>query len=138
MAASTTAPLELKRPADLEDPNGYATLWSIAAATFDDDLEKTREFAGRLLGFLCKQKCDFVVCSSTDAEYLDSTFERDNKLLYNWKAESEYVDMISQHAEVPYNTLRLFLLNRKFKPDGNYSPRRADRVEWFQDMWNVG
>lgn len=138
MSAGSTEAIDWKVAPDALDEDGFVSLWSIASATCDGDVEQTRELAAKLLGFLCKRQCDFVVVSTTDAEYLDQWFERDNKLLYDWKPESETVDILAQHAEVPYEAFLLFLETRKFKPSGNYSPRRADRVQWFTEMWNVG
>jgi hypothetical protein len=45
---------------------------------------------------------------------------------------------LSQHAEVPFDALVGFFLNQKFNPSGNYNPKRAQRVEWFSDKWNLG
>ena len=120
------------------DESGFASLWNIASATCEEDLEATRALAAKLLCFLCQKGCDFVVVSSTDAEYLDAWFERDSKLLYDWKPESELVDVLSQHAEVPFEALVSFMANQKFNPSTNYSPKRADRVEWFTNQWSVG
>jgi hypothetical protein len=124
-------------PGDL-DSNGFASIWNIASATAGENLESTRELAARLLCFLCHKKCDFVVVSTTDAEYLDAWFERDNKLLYDWKPESERVDVVSQHAEVPFEAMVGFLANQKFNLKSNYNPKRADRVDWFSNQWNLG
>ena len=101
-------------------------------------MEATRALAAKLLGFLCQKGCDFVVVSTTDAEYLDAWFERDSKLLYDWQPDSEKVDVLSQHAEVPFEALVVFLKNHKFNPEANYSPKRADRLEWFSNQWNLG
>ncbi|TWU60677.1 hypothetical protein Poly51_09580 [Rubripirellula tenax] len=124
-------------PEDL-DEEGYISIWNIASASCDKDLAMTRALSASLLGFLCKKGCDFVVTSSTNAEYLDSQFEKDNKVLYAWKPDSEMVDLVAQHAEVPYKAFIGFLANQKFNVTTNYSPRRIDRVEWFQNMWSVG
>ncbi len=102
------------------------------------NLESTRALAAKLLNFLCQRNCDFVVVSTTDAEYLDAWFERDNKLLYDWKPESEKVDVLSQHAEVPFEALAGFMANQKFNPSTNYKPNRAQRVEWFTNKWSLG
>ena len=80
----------------------------------------------------------FVVTSSTNAEYLDEWFERDKKILYDWNLDSEKVDVIAQHAEVPYEPFVSYLENQKFNPKTKYAPRRVDRVEWFQNQWSVG
>ncbi len=124
-------------PGDLDD-DGFVSIWNIASASCDGDLLKTRALAAKLLAFLCKKNCDFVVVSTTDADYLDAWFERDNKLLYDWNIDSETVDVVTQHAEVPFKSLVLFLANQKFNPRTKHSPKRADRVEWFTNHWNVG
>ena len=130
--------IEIKAtPSDL-DENGFVSIWNIASASCDGDLELTRALAAQLLCFLCKKDCDFVVVSTTDAEYLDAWFERDNKLLYDWKPESEMVDALAQHAEVPCQAFLTYLSNNKFNPKTKYSPRRVDRVEWFTNRWSVG
>lgn len=130
--------IEIKsNPSDMDD-DGFITIWNIASASSDGDLEQTRALAAQFLCFLCKRDCDFVVTSTTNAEYLDEWFERDNKLLYDWNLDSEKVDVLAQHAEVPYEPFVSFLGNQKFKPKTKYSPRRADRVEWFQNKWSVG
>ncbi|QDV64230.1 hypothetical protein [Crateriforma conspicua] len=123
---------------DSLDEHGFASVWNIVSSTVGDDLYRTREVAGRLMGFLCKHECDFVVTSSANAEYLDQKFEQDKKLLHDWKAESEMVDIIAQHAEVHFKTMKLFLANRRYKPDANYSPTRANRKKWFEETWNIG
>jgi hypothetical protein len=137
-SVESTSGFELRVSAENLDANGFASLWNIASATNQGELEATRTLAAKLLCFLCQRDCDFVVVSTTDAEYLDAWFERDNKLLYDWKPESEKVDVLSQHAEVPYDALVRFLANHKFNPSGNYSPKRSQRVAWFQNKWNLG
>ena len=137
-SVESTEVFELRvAPGDV-DSSGFASIWNIASATTQGDLEPTRALAAKLLCFLCHRNCDFVVVSTTDAEYLDAWFERDNKLLYDWKPESEKVDVLSQHAEVPFEALVSFLANNKFNPAGNYSPKRSQRVEWFSSAWNLG
>jgi hypothetical protein len=131
------AEIEIKASPDNLDENGFASIWNIASESCDGDLEMTRALAAQMLCFLCKKDCDFVVVSTTDAEYLDAWFERDTKLLYDWKPESETVDALSQHAEVPFEPFVSFLANNKFNPKTKYSPRRVDRVEWFTNRWNV-
>ncbi|MEM6364147.1 MAG: hypothetical protein AAF539_12895 [Planctomycetota bacterium] len=131
-------PIVLKFNPDDADEHGFASVWNIASATFDGDLEKTRDMAGRILGFLCKKEYEYVVVSSTDATYLDEWFERDKAILYNWKADAETTDAITQHAFVPAAACLSFLERQRFKPTANYSPRRADRVAWFQEKWGVG
>ncbi len=138
MSESVLEGIEVVAPQDNLDEDGFVSLWSIAASSSGGVEEQTRALAAQFLGFLCKHKCDFVVVSTTDAQYLDEWFERDNKLLYNWKFDSETVDVLSQHAEVPYEAFKMFLGNYKFNTAGKYSPKRADRVEWFTDMWSVG
>lgn len=118
--------------------DGFITIWNAAAASAGGNPETTRALACRLLLFLCKKDCDFVVTSSTTAEYLDSQFEKDNKVLYDWKPDSEKVDLIAQSAEVPAKALREYLKNEKFDPSVNHSATRAKRVEWFQNRWSVG
>ena len=120
------------------DSDGFVTIWNVAATSCGDDQAATRQLAAKLLLFLCKKKCDFVVTSSTNAEYLDSWFERDTKLLYDWKPGSEFVDVVAQHAEVPTAGFLLFLKNNKFDPDANYTATRAVRLDWFREMWCVG
>lgn len=137
-SAELTGDLEFRVTPENLDENGFASIWNIASATCDGDLEMTRALSAKLLNFLCQKGCDFVVVSSTDAEYLDAWFERDNKILYDWKPESETVDVLSQHAEVPFEALLPFMFNQKFNPVTKYSPKRADRVEWFNNHWSVG
>ena len=79
-----------------------------------------------------------LTANPSDAKYLDEWFERDNSLLYDWKPESEKVDVVAQHVQIPFDLFRNFLRDHKFQADKNYSPRRADRVEWFTNDWNVG
>ncbi len=137
---STEALEDVKITIDPEklDDDQFATLWDVAAATMGGDDAGTRLLAGKLLGFLCKKRCPFVVVSPADATYLDDLFERDNSLLYNWKPESEKVDILAQHASVPYQIFANFLENEKFNAKVNHSPRRADREEWFNNDWAVG
>ena len=130
--------IELTVSKEDQDEDGFVSIWNVAAATMSGDQTLTRALASAIMGFLCKKECDFVVVSASGAEYLDGWFEKDNKILFQWKPEHETVDVISQHAEVPFNALRDFLKNKKFKSTANYSPRRADRLEWFQNKWNIG
>jgi len=132
------AAMEFKVAEEHLDEDGFATVWNIVSDTVGSDLTQVREVAGRLLGFLCKHNCEFAVTSSNDATYLDEKFEQDKKLLYDWKKESEMVDMVAQHIEVPFEAMRLFLANRRYKPDANYSPVRKDRVAWFQETLKIG
>lgn len=124
-------------PANLDEEQ-FASLWNVASATMGGDLAATRELASKLLGFLCKKRCPFIVISATDATYLDEWYERDNKLLYDWKAASEKVDVLAQHAFVPFEIFTKYLVAQKFKPEVNHNPRRAMREEWFQNDWIVG
>lgn len=138
MAATESEVIEFKISPTDQDESGFVSIWNIAAATRDGDLEETRALAAKLLNFLCKKECDFVVCSSTDLEYLEEKFETDNKVLFDWKPESEHVDMIAQHAEVPGSAFMAFMKTRKFSSTTKYNPRRSDRVQWFNDKWSVG
>jgi hypothetical protein len=124
-------------PSDM-DEDGFVSIWNIASASCEGDQDNTRALASQLLGFLCKKGCDFVVTSTTNAEYLDAWFERDNKLLYNWNHDSEMIDVVSQHADVPFIAFKMFLENNRFNPTAKHSPKRADRVEWFTEKWCVG
>ncbi|WP_153557358.1 hypothetical protein [Roseimaritima sediminicola] len=135
---SDQAPQPITIPADELDADGFVSLWNVASASRDGDTPAVRELASKLLLFLCKKQCDFVVTSTANAEYLDNWFERDKNLLYNWKPDSEFVDVVAQHAEVPGNALLSFLRNENFDPSVNHNATRAARVKWFQEMWNVG
>lgn len=136
--AEPAEPIEVKYSKDDVDEHGFTSVWNIASATVQGDTDKTRDMAGRILGFLCKKEYEHVVCSSTDAQYLDEWFERDKAILYNWKADAETTDAITQHAHVPAAAVVSFLQREKFKPTANYSPRRADRVAWFEEKWGIG
>ena len=138
MAAAEAEEIEFKISPDDQDKDSFVSIWNIASATCNGDLAETRALASKLINFLCKRDCDFVVCSSTNIEYLDEKFESDNKILYDWKPESEHVDIITQHAEVPGRAFMSFLKTHKFNPETKYNPRRADRVEWFNERWSVG
>jgi hypothetical protein len=120
------------------DPDGFISLWNIAAATVGRDPKQARHLASKMLSFLCNKRCPFVVSSTTDVEYLDEWFERDNKLLYDWSPESDRVDVITQHAHVPAELVLKFLQANKFDPTSNFNPRRAVRLAWFSDDWSVG
>lgn len=133
-----TTDLEITASEDILDENCFATLWNIASSTMGGDYDQTRQLASRLLNFLCKNRFPYIVASTTDLQYLDDWFERDNKVLYDWSPESEMVDVVSQHASLPFDTLLQFLTNHKFKSDGKYSASRRVRVDWFQSEWNVG
>ncbi len=137
-SAETPETVKIRVSSEDVDKDGYVSIWNIASFTADKDLEATREIAAKLLCFLCKKKCDFVVTSTSNAEYLDNWFERDKKLLHDWKPASEHVDVVSQHAEVPAEAFLVFLQNQRFNPVTKYNPTRAERLEWFQEMWCVG
>lgn len=124
-------------PEDL-DENEFASLWNIANATMDGEPMQARMLASKFIGFLCKQRCDFVIVSPSDAKYLDEWYERDNTLLNDWSAESDKVDVITQHAYVHYQSFLKLLTKKKFSHEKNYSPSRANRVDWFTNDWNVG
>lgn len=120
------------------DEAGYVSIWNVASATVAGDTVLARALASRLLGFLCKHQCDFVVTSSTDARYLDEWYERDQGLLNDWAPTSEKVDVLSQHAQVPGQALLRMLRSKGFDPTKVYSPKRADRAKWFSEGWSIG
>jgi hypothetical protein len=120
------------------DEDQFVTIWNVASSTMGGDLFQTRMLAGKLLGFLCKHRCRFLVASSSDTKYLDEWFERDNSLLYDWSPESDTVDVLAQHAMVPFDLLLDCLRTKKFAINNAYRPRRADRVAWFTNDWRVG
>jgi hypothetical protein len=124
-------------PSDV-DEDQFVSLWNVAASTMKGDASQARSLASKFLGFLCKHRCGLAAISPSDAKYLDEWFERDDSLLYDWKPESENVDMVAQHVHVPFDMFCNFLHEHKFQGDKNYSPRRATRVEWFTNDWNVG
>jgi hypothetical protein len=136
--ADPLAGLSVRVDPETIDEDGYVSLWNVAAATMKGNQELTRLLASKLLGFLCKHRCDFIFASSTDAKYLDEWFERDPGLLYDWSPQSEKVDVLSQHAHVPARALVRLLEQKKFNPAANHNPRRADRVEWFTNQWCIG
>ncbi len=142
--APTPAPTELPPTLELSvdpdslDADGFTSLWNIAASTTGGDTVRARALSSKFLGFLCKHQSPLVVASTTDLTYLDEWFERDHSLLYNWNVDSDKVDVVAQHAQVPFEVFKRFLADRKFLPTANYSPRRADRVKWFQEVWAVG
>jgi len=137
-SADAASPSHIRVNEEYLDSSGFTSIWNIASASCSGSLEDTRTLAASLLCFLCHKKCDFVVISTTDAEYLDAWFERDTSLLYNWKPDSERVDVMTQHAEVPFAALEQFLSNNGFSPEASYSPKRSNRVEWFNNQWNLG
>ena len=109
MVNTEFAHLELKvDPADV-DEDQFVSLWNLAAFSMNGDSVQARTLASKLLGFLCKHRCGLLTISPTDAKYLDEWFERDNTLLYDWKAESDKVDVLAQHAHVPFDLLCKFL-----------------------------
>lgn len=120
------------------DEAGYVSIWNVASATVAGDTVLARALASRLLGFLCKHQCDFVVTSSTDARYLDEWYERDQGLMNDWAPTSEKVDVLSQHAQVPGQALLRMLRAKGFDPTKVYSPKRADRAKWFSEGWSIG
>ena len=56
----------------------------------------------------------------------------------DWKAESDKVEVLTQHACVQYESFLGFLASKKFNVEKNYSPTRANRLDWFSNDWNVG
>ena len=65
-AAAAAAPLagvNVRIDPETIDADGYVSLWNVAAATMKGNQELTRLLASKLLGFLCKHKCDFVFAS---------------------------------------------------------------------------
>ncbi|MEM9367486.1 MAG: hypothetical protein AAGD07_15955, partial [Planctomycetota bacterium] len=45
------------------DEHGFTSVWNVASSTCDGDLERTRDMAGRILGFLCKKDYEHVLVS---------------------------------------------------------------------------
>jgi hypothetical protein len=132
------AAIRLELAPGVVDDDGYASIWNFVAACADDDSLLARNLAGKILCFLCKHDCDFVVTSSTDARYLDDWFERDPALLYDWSPASDRVDVVAQHAQVPGQALVRFLKQHRFDATKVYNPRRSDREKWFREGWCVG
>ena len=120
------------------DEDRFISIWNVASATMDGDPIQTRFLASKLIGFLCKQRFGYVVVTPTDAKYLDEWYERDNSLINDWSPESDKVDVITQHAHVAYDAFLRVLKEKKFSHEKNYSPSRANRVDWFTNDWNVG
>ncbi len=120
------------------DKERFISIWNVANATMDGDTVQARLLASKWIGFLCKHRFEYIVVSPTDAKYLDEWYERDNSLLNDWKPESEKVDVIAQHACVPYEPFLGFLTLKKFDISKKYSPTRANRFDWFSNDWNVG
>jgi hypothetical protein len=120
------------------DEDRFISIWNIASTTMDGEADQARMLASKFIGFLCKHRFAYVVVSPTDATYLDEWYERDNKLLNDWSAESDKVDVITQHAHVSYDAFLRLLTDKKFSHEKNYSPTRANRVDWFTNDWNVG
>ena len=138
MKTIDTKTLEITaEPTDL-DEDQFVSIWNVATSSMGGDTIEARMLASKLLGFLCKHRCGFLVTNPSDAKYLDEWFERDNSLLYKWTPESESVDVLAQHALVPFDLLLAFLRDKKFAIEKAYSPRRADRVAWFTNDWSVG
>lgn len=129
---------EIKISPDDVDSDGFISIWNIASCTCDGDIVATRELASKLLLFLCKKQSTLVVTSSSNANYLDAWFEREKKLLQDWKPESEFVDVVAQHAEVPADACLRFLKFEKFRSTSKYTATRAQRKLWFEEMWSVG
>ncbi len=132
------AAIRLELAPGVVDDDGYVSIWNFVAACADDDSSLARNLAGKILCFLCKHDCDFVVTSSTDARYLDDWFERDQALLYDWSPTSDRVDVLAQHAQVPGQALVRFLKQHRFDAIKVYNPRRSDREKWFREGWCVG
>lgn len=132
------AAIRLELAPGVVDDDGYVSIWNFVAACADDDSSLARNLAGKILCFLCKHDCDFVVTSSTDARYLDDWFERDHALLYDWSPTSDRVDVLAQHAQVPGQALVRFLKQHRFDATKVYNPRRSDREKWFREGWCVG
>lgn len=132
------AAIRLELAPGVVDDDGYVSIWNFVAACADDDSSLARNLAGKILCFLCKHDCDFVVTSSTDARYLDDWFERDQALLYDWSPTSDRVDVLAQHAQVPGQALVRFLKQHRFDATKVYNPRRSDREKWFREGWCVG
>ena len=120
------------------DEDRFISIWNVALATMDGDAVQARVLASKWIGFLCKHRFEHVVVSPTDAKYLDDWYERDNSLLNDWKAESDKVEVLTQHACVQYESFLGFLASKKFNVEKNYSPTRANRLDWFSNDWNVG
>lgn len=138
METTDLSDVEVKiNPEDLDD-DGFVSIWNIATSSVGGDTIQARQLASKLLLFLCKQRCNFVVVSPTDAKYLDEWFERDKSILHDWKPESEKVDVVTQHAYVPGENFTDYLVTKKFKATTKYNPTRAIREEWFRNDWNVG
>lgn len=138
VAVDPLSAVKLRIDPETVDEAGYVSIWNVASATVAGDTVLARALASRLLGFLCKHQCDFVVTSSTDARYLDEWYERDQGLLNDWAPTSEKVDVLSQHAQVPGQALLRLLRSKGFDPTKVYSPKRADRAKWFSEGWSIG
>ena len=130
--------LEIKIDTNDLDSEQFISIWNVANATMEGDTTKARLLASKFLGFLCKQRFGYVSVSPGDAKYLDEWYERDNALLNDWKADSDKVDVIAQHAHVPHDLFMRLLADKKFSIDKSYNPNRANRLDWFTNDWNVG
>ena len=128
---------EIKANPDDVDKHGFVNLWNVATASADGDADKSKAIAAQLLGFLCKKDCDYILMTKTSAKKLDKWFEEDKKILYDWNLDSETVEELATCAEIPYKPLINFLKHNKFNPKTKHSPKRADRVEWFENKWSV-
>lgn len=124
-------------PDDL-DEDGFTSLWNIASASSGQDTSQARHLASKLLSFLCIKRCEFVVISPTDIEYLDGWFEREERLMCDWSPDNDKVDQIAQHVCVPAYALLKYLQSYKFEPAGRYNPRKATKLAWINDDWSVG
>ena len=49
-----SASVEIKSSPENMDEDGFVSIWNIAAASCDGDLDKTRALASQFMGFLCK------------------------------------------------------------------------------------
>ncbi len=138
METEELANLVIKVNSDDVGDDGFVSIWNVSSASTEGNTDNARYLAAKILGFLCKHRCTFVLISPNDAKYLDEWFERDKSILYDWNTDSEKVDVITQHAFVPAEALPDFLETKKFKPSVKYAPKRSIREDWFNDDWNVG
>ena len=123
------------------DADGFIRLWDLAACTPTGDKRsdsETRVLAGKLLGFLCKLRYENVLVTQHAATYLQDRFERNEQVLYNWSPETDNIDLVAQHIEVPAQEVIKLLAKKRFDPQENYNPRRSSRLEWFNNDWKVG
>jgi hypothetical protein len=123
------------------DADGFIKLWDLAACKGDGEKrsdDETRELAGKLLGFLCKLRYENVLVTQHAANYLQDRFERNEGVLFNWSPDTDNIDLIAQHIEVPAQEVVKLLAKKRFDPQENYNPRRSSRLEWFNNDWKVG